>query len=232
MEFEYEQPTSEEGTNVGGGGVFLSKPGFYHVIVMYQTTQPTNFSKTKFIDGLGVVFGVLAGSHADQLNKTLDVIFIKGSKQHSDGGELCNRKLSKLFAATGLKTTIEPGQPARLDTTQLVNPPRQLIIKTVEKPNSNNPGKMHIELSYDDIWHVDDPAVKDVPKNAEALAAIPAALRRDPSTFKSVKPADGAGSGAEPAKPRISPSALLAAPVAAAVASPAPSAAPVDVSAI
>lgn len=232
MSFQYQQPSSEEST---GSGTFVDKPGIYHVIVMDQNPNPTNYNKTEYISGLEIVFGVIGGANADQIDKTFSMIFKNGKPENADGGEFLNRRLFKFFQATGLKETLEPGKPASLDTAQLLQPPRQLVIELELRPNSpkaKNPNGHHLELKFDNTWHVDDPAVKDAPKNMAAIAQIPASLRRDPSTFKVPDAAAKPGAATEPAKPRISPSALLAAPVAAAVASPAPSAAPVDVSAI
>ena len=47
----------------------------------------------------------------------------------------------------------------------------------VARMEMDDDGK-NLNLAYADIYHVDDPAVKEVPKNEAALKLLPPALRR------------------------------------------------------
>lgn len=208
-QFAFEQPPEDDGSSSS----FLSKPGFFHVIVMAQDPQPMNFDKSKYLDGLDVTFGVCSGTHPDQYDKTFDQLFLKGNAEQKDGGKFCNRRLLKLFLATGLMGQHVPGQQTQLDTAQLVG--RQLVIEVEERPNSaqaKNPNGKHIELKFDCLYHVDDPAVKDVPKHPQFLASIPPQLRRDQSTFDRPDESGGAVAkpdGTNPSKPKLSVAAMM-----------------------
>ncbi len=162
MSFQFEQPEQAE----GDGLPYVTKPGFYHVAILQQDPQPMNRDKTQYLDGLGVTFGVLAGTHLDQFDKTFEEVFIKGNPNQKDKGNFCNRKLFKLFNATCMLSQHVPGQQTTLDTSLMVG--RQCIIELEEKANSptaKNPNGTHIEFKGDRVWHVDDPEVKDVPKH-------------------------------------------------------------------
>ncbi|MGN6546365.1 MAG: hypothetical protein ACTHK7_15030 [Aureliella sp.] len=203
-QFAFEQPPEDDGSSSS----FLSKPGFFHVVVMAQDPQPMSFDKSKYLDGLDVTFGVLAGTHPDQFDKTFDQLFLKGNAEQRDGGKFCNRRLLKLFLATGMMGQHVPGQQTQLDTAAMVG--RQLVIEVEERPNgpqAKNPNGKHIELKFDCLYHVDDPAVKDVPKHPQFFAAIPAELRRDKSTF--AKPDDPAQPATRSDKPKLSVAAMM-----------------------
>lgn len=212
MQFQFEQPPEGEDRPA-----FLSKPGFYHVAVMAQNPQPIG-SNQQYIDGLEITFGVLAGTHPDQFDSSFESTFIKGNKNHSDGGRFCNLKLFKLFNALGLLGEHVPGQQTTLDTARAVG--RQCVIEVEAKKNSEkakNPEGFHIEFKGAQVFHVDDPAVKDVPKHPQYMAVIPKELRRDASTFKKEAPAGNAAasagssapSQAEPPKQRLSVAQML-----------------------
>lgn len=205
-QFAFEQPPEDDGANSS----FLSKPGFFHVVVMAQDPQPMNFDKSKYLDGLHVTFGILAGTHPDQFDKTFDQLFLRGNADQKDQGKFCNRRLLKLFLATSMMGQHVPGQQTALDTAAMVG--RQLVIEVEERPNSaqaKNPNGKHIELKFDCLYHIDDPAVKDVPKHPQFIAAIPAALRRDQSTFAKSDEASGAPAAAQGDKPKLSVAAML-----------------------
>jgi len=218
MQFQFEQPADAEGSDLP----YLTKPGFYHVFITAQDRAPMNFDKSKYLDGLGIEFTVLAGTHLDQYEKTFEETFIKGNVNQKDKGNFCNRKLFKLFSATCLIQQHVPGQQTTLDTELLLG--RQCVIEVEEKPNSamaKKPSGTHIEFKGDHVWHVDDPAVKDVPKHIKALERIPQELRRHPSSFKTDEGPGAAGAGSpagQPGgpKPKLSVAQMLGAPAGAA----------------
>lgn len=216
MQFQFEQPP--EGDDSPS---YVTKPGFYHVAIMEQNPQPKSSNGSQYIDGLGLKFQVAAGTHPDQFDKTYDCVFIKGNPQQKDNGSFCNRKLLRLFIATGLMGEHAPGQQTTLDTSLMVG--RQCVIELEEKPNSptsKNPNGTHVEFKGAQVFHVDDPAVKDVPKHFELLSIIPKELRRAESTFKKddQPPAAGSTAAGQPSpnqpKPKLSLAQMLGAGVA------------------
>ncbi len=180
-QFEFDQPGEDEGPV----STFLSKDGFYHVMISAQDPAPTKDNGDS-IDGLEVTFGVCSGTHLDQFNKTLTVTMIRGNENQKDKGAFCNRRLQKLFLATCLIGQEQPGKRTSINTADLVG--RQCVIEVHSVKNSErakNPNGTHIELKFDNIYHVDDPAVKDCPKHPGALEMIPAELRRSSSASPS-----------------------------------------------
>lgn len=217
MQFQFEQPP--EGDE---GPAYVTKSGFYHVVILEQDPQPKSSDGNSYLDGLGLKFGVCAGTHPDQFDKSYETVFIKGNPNQKDGGKFCNRKLLRLFLATGMMGEHVPGQQTALDTSLMVG--RQCIIELEEKPNSatsKNPNGTHVEFKGAQVFHVDDPAVKDVPKHPELLSIIPKELRRDPSTFKKddQPPAAGSTAAGQPSpnqpKPKLSVAQMIGAPGAA-----------------
>jgi len=208
MQFQFQQPVDAEGSDLP----YVTKGGFYHVEILAQDPQPLNRGKTEYLDGLGVTFNVLAGTHPDQFDKTYDEVFIKGNPNQKDKGNFCNRKLFKLFVAAGLLGEHSPGAETSLNTNLMVG--RQVVIELEEKPNSanaKNPHGTHVEFKGDHVFHVDDPAVKDVPMHPEALALIPAELRRHPSSFKTEGSTTATATATQPeqTKPKLSVAQVL-----------------------
>ena len=187
--FAYDEPEDMNGSP------WLSKAGTFHVIVMEQDPAPLNANKTEKLDGLKVKFGVVAGTDATQIDKQSDQLFFRGKSSDKDGGKFANLKLHKLFCATGLKNGLNPGKTTAVNTADLIN--RQLVIEFEAKPDSRNPSIIRHQVKGDRIFHVDDPEVAAVPKNAEAIAMIPAELRRSPSSFV----LSGPGGTSAPATP-------------------------------
>lgn len=214
MQFQFEQPP--EGDDSPS---YVTKGGFYHVAIMEQDPEPKTSDGSQYLDGLGIKFQVAAGTHPDQFDKTYDCVFIKGNANQKDQGKFCNRKLMRLFLATGMMGEHVPGQQTTLDTSLMEG--RQCVIELEEKPNSptsKNPNGTHVEFKGAQVFHVDDPAVKDVPKHAELLSIIPKELRRDPSSFKkddNQPPAAGTAAG-QPSpnqpKPKLSVAQMIGAP--------------------
>jgi hypothetical protein len=65
----------------------------------------------------------------------------------------------------------------------------QIVVKLARKMDQDPvtqewtvPSKF-LQISYSDIWHVDDPAAKDHPKDAEAIAVIPKEKRHSAEWF-------------------------------------------------
>jgi hypothetical protein len=64
-------------------------------------------------------------------------------------------------------------------------------------------------MAYCNVYHVDDPRVKDWPKDAIALGLLPATLRKKAEEFETKKPGGGNGgstTAGQTAKPTAPPS--------------------------
>ena len=201
MSFEFDEPEVVESN-------WLRNPGTYHFVVMDQDPQPASNDGTP-LNGLKLTLGVFGGTDPSQINKTWDVILFRGSDGDTENQRKTNNsRLNRFFLAVGLKKhDLKPGEKVVIQDTSLAVQ-RQFIAEVTQWTDRS--GKARLSFSYDRIYHVDDPAVAGVPKNAEALQMIPAELRRPASSFT---PAGNQGGGtsvtAAAAPKKLSPADLL-----------------------
>jgi len=185
MSFSFDAP--ETTTGEGGG---LSEPGTYHVVI--NDVREGETSQGKPIDGLTITVEVLAGTVANQANKTRsETLFapsIQDVEKETQTGQsgMARKKLAALFIASNVMDPNLLGKSVSIDTSKMVG--QQAVIKFDNQMERDGEGKytvktQYIHISYSDIFHVDDPAVKDIPKNAEALALIPKEHRHSADWF-------------------------------------------------
>lgn len=183
---------------------FLSEPGTYHVVVLHVDEQPVGKNQ-QLLDGFRVDFAVLDGTTPGQRDKQVELMFFRPKMTDKNNGEFAKRKQGRFALATGIIPRAEPGQRVTVDLQQAAG--RQLVIE-VERQTDQQTGQptKFLQLAWANIWHVDDPAVAKIPKDATALSLLPASLRKKPSDFEKPKPAANtkpdAGAGtAKPATP-------------------------------
>ena len=185
MSFSFDAPET-----VSGGGGFLNEPGTFHMVInnLVEGEGP----KGTPIDGITVTFEVLAGTAQGQENKIKQDSLFKPSlqdlaREEKDGTAcMARKKLAAFFIATNLLDPANLGKPVEINTSEAIA--RQLIVKYGWKMEKDGNDKYTVqtdklEISYSDIFHVDDPQVKDIPKNAEALALIPKEHRHSADWF-------------------------------------------------
>ncbi|TWU22484.1 hypothetical protein Pla52o_35410 [Novipirellula galeiformis] len=189
MSFNFDAP---EDVNNGGG--FLNEEGIFHIIV--TNCREGEGNKGKPIDGFTFEFDVLAGTVENCTGKTGgQSIFSPDLSKEQSKQDAARRKLAAFFIASSILDPNQLGQSVKIDLSGMVE--KQLIIKLVRQMKQDEAGNWNVptkflEISYSDIWHVDDPQVKDIPKNADALAMIPEEQRHDASWFD-FKKKKGAG---------------------------------------
>lgn len=156
--------------NTGG---FLSEPGTYHVCVTDATESPTNKSGA-LIDNAAfrVAVEVLAGTVAGQEHKTQDLLFFHPKATDKNEGAFARKKIDRFLLAVGLVSDEDKDKDLDIDITKCVG--RQFVVKLEHDEESQK----FLRVAFADIFHVDDAAVKAVPKNEDALRLIPAAMRR------------------------------------------------------
>jgi len=166
--YEFDQSEAIE-----GAGGYLTKAGTFHLILSTVDPEPTT-KDGKPIDGLRVSGEVLDGTETSEVGKEFEFILWPPKPTDKNGGEMAKRKLTRFSYATGFIASHAPGQKVVIDCEACEG--RQIIAKFSETTKED--GKKRLELNYSDIYHVDDPAVAEVPKSADAIAAIPKALRK------------------------------------------------------
>ena len=164
--FDFDQSESVESSLP-----YLREPGKYHVVVTGLDPNPAT-RDGRPLDGLRVECEVLSGTTEKQAGKTFETLLFRGKETDKDKGEMAKKKLTRLAVAFGGQHS--PGGKGKIDTDACIG--RQIVIDVAK--NTGKDGKERLEINYSNIYHVDDPEVADVPKDASALGVIPRELRK------------------------------------------------------
>jgi hypothetical protein len=166
--------------DIGGSASdqYLNEPGTYHLVV--TSVGENEGPKGNPIDGFTVGLSVLDGTAKGQKDKSTNLCLFSPDQSKSDKSQEWARKKQTAFAiASGLVDLKKLGGKIQIDLQTAVG--RQ-IVATFEHDDS---GK-YMQLSYANIYHVDDPRAANFPKDKEALAIIPKDLRKDATYFASL----------------------------------------------
>jgi len=174
--FELECPE-----DIDGQSNFLTEPGTYHAVVIAVDEAPTSKAGV-LLEGFRVEFAVLDGTVAGQKDKQFDIMFFKPKLTDKNGGEFAKRKQARFAIATGILPRAEPGKRVTVDLQQANG--RQLVVELEHQKDmtTGEPTKF-LQLAWANIYHVDDPAVAKVQKDATALSLLPDELRKKPADF-------------------------------------------------
>ena len=166
-------------SKVGGSGeAWLAKAGVYHVQIIHSTEQPTK-KNGELIDGWGIKGKVL--TQGDEENKQFELTFYNARVTDTEEQqERSIRKQASLLIAAGLVTEAQMEQEVDFNVADLTN--RQVIVD-LEMYKPKDKDKEYLQLKFDRVFHIDDPRMKAVPKNADAVKLLPATWRRKPESF-------------------------------------------------
>lgn len=170
----FEMDTAEDMET--GGGEYMDAPGRYHFAVngVFPDKMPNSDDLLKN-GGFSIEFVCLAGTDPSQVQKKTNIIFNNGHDSHKDGGKMCRQKQTAFCIAANLLTPSDLGKKGvKIELEKALG--AQMVVEMElgdERPN----GKRYLELAYSNIYHVDDPRAKDVPKDEAMLKAIPDAYR-------------------------------------------------------
>lgn len=172
--YEFEQSESIDTT----GGKFVDKPGKYHAIITAINPNPIKKDQTPMLNCLQVDIEILDGTDKTQIERTLQcnirTLVRDGDKPDSDKAlKFKAERLTRFFVAVGFPHV--PGQKTKINLDEI--PGRQLVVELTHQLDDGKPTKW-IEIAGSHIYHVDDPTVDKVPKNADFIAGIPEALRK------------------------------------------------------
>lgn len=176
------------GGDVSTGGNWMSEPGIYHMLVVESTETPTKRDGSPISEAIcRVTLSCLAGTVDGQRDKGFDLTFWHGKPGDEKSQAYATKRLDRFFLATGLMTRAEIEQKVSKDIELADANGRQLVLELEERESAT--GKKFLDLKFAEIYHVDDPAVASVPKDAAALKLISASLR-----WPGGKPAGGPAS--------------------------------------
>jgi hypothetical protein len=189
LEENYDDPTSK----------WLSMEGTYHLYINKYMENVTNKDgepmncfciEVEAMDGTARQDGkFLQAGRTKELN-----FFWPGDDTSDKGRAMMMKKISRLYLATGL---VPPGTKGKVSVDREDMQGRQFIAKLVYEDDEAK-SKGWLQISYADVYHVDDPEVATIPKQAELLAEIPKELRWTDADKKSSKPKKDKPSGDEP----------------------------------
>lgn len=183
---------------------FLTEPGTYHLAVLAVDERPAS-KDGRPLDGFKVHVCVLDGTTAGQQKKEMELMFFAPKMSDKNGGDFAKRKMARFAAACGILPVAAPGQRVTVDLQQAAG--RQLVAEVERQTDTAGNATKFLQLAWANIWHVDDPAVAQVPKDAAALGLLPATLRKAASDFERKPPTNGGSAAGQtvktpPAKPQ------------------------------
>ena len=172
--FEYEQSESIDTT----GGKFVNKPGKYHAIITAVNPNPIKKDHTPMMNCLQIDIEILDGTDKTQIERTLQCNIRTpvggGDKPDSEKAfKFKAERLTRFFVAVGFPHI--PGKKMAINLEEI--PGRQLVVELTHQLEDGKPTKW-IEIAGSHIYHVDDPSIEKVPKNADFMASIPEQLRK------------------------------------------------------
>ena len=191
-------------------------PGWYHAVL-------TQVKETDKCDGIKIVGDVLAGkpndsSETDIVGTNFQLTFwFPDTSKPEEQQERANAKLTALLIATDLVRPDQLGQP--IDVEPSVATGRHVLIhlrfkqKKVEQNGKETwvDDPQFLDLAFNDILHIDDPAGSNVPKNVSSLKFIPPTNRHQDAKYFAFKAKAGAA-GAPVASAAAQPAAAAAVP--------------------
>jgi hypothetical protein len=175
-----------------GPSGFLDQPGTYHLLV--ENLKVGLNSKDEPFNGTTVEVQCLGGSVAGQEQKKVSLTLwdIDASKPEDEQKQTVKR-LWAFYIATNV---LQPAdmQSGDVDFDEKLAIDNQLVVKLQHKQKKfvengkavwrDDPSSRFLEIAYADIFHVDDPDVASVPKNADAIAIIPKKHRHEQAWFE------------------------------------------------
>jgi hypothetical protein len=171
-----------------GDNNFLAEPGTYHFAVLAVDERPTN-RDGKPLDGFKAHVCVLDGTTAGQAKKEMELMFFAPKLTDKNNGEFSKRKMARFAMACGILPQAAPGQRVTVDLQQAAG--RQFVAEVERQTNQDGTVGKFLQLAWANIYHVDDPTVASVPKDAAALGLLPATLRKQQKDFEKAGSAAG-----------------------------------------
>jgi len=174
------------------GQGFLEEPGKFHVLV--ENVKVGLNSKDEPMDGTTVSLIVLAGTVAGCAQKTVNItLWHVDESKTTEEQKRTITTLWNFYIATNVVTPAQIAAGAEFD--EMLAMRQQLIVhlsrkqkKVVENGKTkwvDDLSAKFLQIAYSDLWHIDDPAAANVPKNADSLDFISPTLRHDKSWFSS-----------------------------------------------
>lgn len=178
-------------------GQFLKTPGWYHLFVTELIDPPTKDDGT-LLDwaAFKVRCEVLAGTVEGMEGKQIDITPSIPKPSDKDGGNFRRKVIDRLALALGVISEADKGKPYRIEKANVEK--RHFMAHLDFRENQDGSQGKFLEVVGTAAYHVDDPAMKNMPKSEVAMN-LPAAWRRIGSGQKPAA-SQANGNGAATAK--------------------------------
>lgn len=180
----YQFETAED---VDLGTTYVNQEGTYHIVVTEIEDRPQDEGGREQ-DYLQVTGIILAGTVPSQAGRQVRLRFFPPNLNSRDQGKFAKKKLTRLFEAINFTNSETRGKNVAIELDHAIG--RQFVAEVERQTYEVRHGKRagqtaeRYDLAFASIFHIDDPAVKDIPKEKTAIAQLPKALRRDAKSFQ------------------------------------------------
>ena len=186
-----------------GGGSFLDVEGKFHCEIVSLETHPLDSNRQLIANAfVKVTFNIIGGTNPAGVGKQANFILWKPDLSKAEKSQAWAKKKIFFFAcAIGIHNENDGSRlQLNMAALQQIAVGRQFVCKMwFELDDNGNRKNKFPDLSFCDLWHVDDPEAQDA-INQGALLTYPPNMRRKPESFaKSGKSA--AKTGATASKP-------------------------------
>ena len=183
MGFSFDAPGGDQLN--GDDGNRIGEPGTFHLVI--TSVKEGEGPSGKPIDGFTFEADVLGGTVEGCAGKAHRETLFAPNLSGSDAAQaMARKKLAAFFIATGVMIPDQLGKSVDIDVDKAIG--KQLIVDLERQKDKDEKGKYtiptkYVQTAYANIYHVDDPDVKDIPKNAEALGMRDDADKHGPEWF-------------------------------------------------
>lgn len=164
------------------GPQYVDKEGRYHVQVLEVNEGVSG--KGNPLNGFHLRLGVVEGEHEDQIGRSIDinVYNVNGQPGYEKSDEITRRLQTNFVIACNLFNpgAVQAGAEVDIDITKALH---QQFVAHLAYGKEKNDGKRFLNFHYSDVFHIDDPAVASVKKDAKMIALLPSQLRKKPEFF-------------------------------------------------
>ena len=156
-------------------GSRLSKEGTYHLTITSVDEPPIYSNGEKLIASamFRLNFLIHAGTVDGMKDKICNEMFFEPKEDNEKKKAFVIKKMDKLLVATSMMSEEEVESQAEVEFSWQALRGRQMVVKFAKGKDD------YINMNFTDMWHVDDPKVKSVPKDQGALSILPKSQRRD-----------------------------------------------------
>ena len=144
---------------------YVDKPQQAHCLIMDIQESPTK-PNGEVMNAIRVRGRILASTVADQVGAEFSELLFNPNMASKDGGAFAAKVHLRLARACGILPQATPGAHVSIDWSQARG--KQAFVTFAAR--TNNEGKEFVGFSGAHIYHVTDPEVATLPRDANALA--------------------------------------------------------------